>query len=628
MEFENTQNNALAKLPMLKLGSMKCGRSGLNNIFRSRIMIYSRSSRMGIHGYLLLKKPPPQESGSLTGHGMPDVINLTFRLALKACAKLSTNNINTVNPEVSTATTKVNTASTEISIHDDDLEEMDLKWDLWLTYMHYYNVSTAIKWDILPRNAEHLGVKTTEIGYQGCIKIKALLRLRCFEKQCVAIDVLAFDWSDIGNDEDEVESPIVVKKKTVIPTAAKIKKLVRKQVRYAEMYSGCSRHMTGNIAHLLDFKVFDGGLLLLVEEPMDGRILAKRSALKRFEDMTNYMCCLSYRPEQTTEPRVDEALIPFTKHCLCCIWISLSLTFNRVLIVKPHNKTPYELFRGFKPAIGFMKPFGCHVTILNTLDKLGKFLMAKSDEGFFVRYSVIQVFPESSTSSQQDQDNQDCIIMPIWKDASYFGDVAPRSVVDAQIQEKVVNTARPEINTGSREVSTAIPEVNIANPEDLVGPSHASEDTQVEDQEVEIGNIPQTYAVPTTPHTRIHKDHPIQHVIGDVQEDSSGSSYMSFCLFPLSGRTKKSFIKALSASAMGRSYAGGTSAVRMQMVGFLYMVGSLMYLYASRTAIHVFAVRACCKDSPLELVAYTDSDYAGATQDRKSTTGGCQFLGK
>ncbi|GJX15071.1 ribonuclease H-like domain-containing protein [Tanacetum coccineum] len=40
---------------------------------------------------------------------------------------------------------------------------------------------------------------------------------------------------------------------------------------------------------------------------------------------------------------------------------------NRVLIVKPHNKTPYELFRGIKPAIGFMKPFGCHVTILNTL---------------------------------------------------------------------------------------------------------------------------------------------------------------------------------------------------------------------------------------------------------------------
>ncbi|GKD75848.1 hypothetical protein Tco_1334130, partial [Tanacetum coccineum] len=33
------------------------------------------------------------------------------------------------------------------------------------------------------------------------------------------------------------------------------------------------------------------------------------------------------------------------------------------------------------------------------------------------------------------------------------------------------------------------------------------------------------------------------------------------------------------------------------------------------------------RDSPFKLVAYTDSDYAEATQDRKSTTGGCQFLG-
>ncbi|GKC69945.1 hypothetical protein Tco_1115828 [Tanacetum coccineum] len=32
------------------------------------------------------------------------------------------------------------------------------------------------------------------------------------------------------------------------------------------------------------------------------------------------------------------------------------------------------------------------------------------------------------------------------------------------------------------------------------------------------------------------------------------------------------------------------------------------------------------KDSPFNLVAYTDSDYAGASLDRRSTTGGCQFL--
>ncbi|GKE89622.1 hypothetical protein Tco_1567097 [Tanacetum coccineum] len=34
------------------------------------------------------------------------------------------------------------------------------------------------------------------------------------------------------------------------------------------------------------------------------------------------------------------------------------------------------------------------------------------------------------------------------------------------------------------------------------------------------------------------------------------------------------------------------------------------------------------KESPFVLEAYSDSDYAGANKDRKSTTGGCQFLGR
>ncbi|GKF72400.1 retrovirus-related pol polyprotein from transposon TNT 1-94 [Tanacetum coccineum] len=55
------------------------------------------------------------------------------------------------------------------------------------------------------------------------------------------------------------------------------------------------------------------------------------------------------------------------------------------LAVRPHNKTPYELFRGRTPTLSFMRPFGCHITILNTLDYLGKF-NGKSDEGFFVGY--------------------------------------------------------------------------------------------------------------------------------------------------------------------------------------------------------------------------------------------------
>nr|GEY11592.1 hypothetical protein [Tanacetum cinerariifolium] len=54
---------------------------------------------------------------------------------------------------------------------------------------------------------------------------------------------------------------------------------------------------------------------------------------------------------------------------------------------KSQNKTLYELFNGRTPAIRFLKPFGCHVMILNTLDNLGKF-EAKGDEGYFIGYSM------------------------------------------------------------------------------------------------------------------------------------------------------------------------------------------------------------------------------------------------
>nr|GEW04849.1 ribonuclease H-like domain-containing protein [Tanacetum cinerariifolium] len=58
-----------------------------------------------------------------------------------------------------------------------------------------------------------------------------------------------------------------------------------------------------------------------------------------------------------------------------------------VLVNKSQNKTPYELFNGRTPAIGFLRPFSCHVIILNTLDNLGKF-EPKGDEGYFIGYSM------------------------------------------------------------------------------------------------------------------------------------------------------------------------------------------------------------------------------------------------
>nr|GEW97590.1 putative ribonuclease H-like domain-containing protein [Tanacetum cinerariifolium] len=59
----------------------------------------------------------------------------------------------------------------------------------------------------------------------------------------------------------------------------------------------------------------------------------------------------------------------------------------RVLVIKPHNKTPYKLFNGRTLSLSFMRPFGCPVIILNTIDPLGKF-DGMGDEEFFVGYSM------------------------------------------------------------------------------------------------------------------------------------------------------------------------------------------------------------------------------------------------
>ncbi|GJT53272.1 putative ribonuclease H-like domain-containing protein [Tanacetum coccineum] len=78
---------------------------------------------------------------------------------------------------------------------------------------------------------------------------------------------------------------------------------------------------------------------------------------------------------------------------------------NRVLVTKPHNKTLYELLLGRPPSISFMRPFGCPMTILNTLDTLGKF-DGKADEGFLVGYSIhIKAFRVFNSRTRKVEEN-------------------------------------------------------------------------------------------------------------------------------------------------------------------------------------------------------------------------------
>nr|GEW03630.1 putative ribonuclease H-like domain-containing protein [Tanacetum cinerariifolium] len=97
------------------------------------------------------------------------------------------------------------------------------------------------------------------------------------------------------------------------------------------------------------------------------------------------------------EERMDRTLIEAVRTMLAnsllpiTFWAEAVNTacyvLNRALVTKTQNKTPYELLNGRTPRIDFMRPFSYPVTILKTLDPLGKF-KGKADEGFLVRYSV------------------------------------------------------------------------------------------------------------------------------------------------------------------------------------------------------------------------------------------------
>nr|GFB50146.1 ribonuclease H-like domain-containing protein [Tanacetum cinerariifolium] len=83
---------------------------------------------------------------------------------------------------------------------------------------------------------------------------------------------------------------------------------------------------------------------------------------------------------------------------------------NRALVTKAHNKTPYKLLNGRSPRLDLMRPFGCPITILNTLDPLGKF-KGKADEGFLVGYFV-------TSKAFRELSDQHHIVLPLWSSIS------------------------------------------------------------------------------------------------------------------------------------------------------------------------------------------------------------------
>nr|GEU33667.1 hypothetical protein [Tanacetum cinerariifolium] len=165
--------------------------------------------------------------------------------------------------------------------------------------------------------------------------------------------------------------------------------------------SGYSRHMTGNISYLYEYEPFNGRYVSFGHGrgkiTGKGSIKTDLSGLNSVSSLNHKWYCLvvtddfsrSYNGDEFRNKEMDELCLRKAGTMLADA--KLPVTFwaeavntacyvqNKVLVIKPCNKTPYKLFNERSPAIGFLIPFGCHVMILNTLDHLGKF-DAKRDE--------------------------------------------------------------------------------------------------------------------------------------------------------------------------------------------------------------------------------------------------------
>nr|GEY42156.1 putative ribonuclease H-like domain-containing protein [Tanacetum cinerariifolium] len=473
---------------------------------------------------------------------------------------------------------------------------------------------------------------------------------------------------------------------------------------------------------------------------------------------------------------------------------------NRVLVTKPHNKTPYELLLGRTSSIEFMRPFGCLVTILNTLDPLGKF-DGKADEGFLVGYSVsskaFRVFnsntrivqetlhinflenqpnvagsgptwlfvidtltqsmnyqpvvagnqPKTSAGIQENLDagkvgketisTQQYVLLPLWSAGSKDPQNTDGDAAFADKEnESEVHVSTTRVNAASAPVTAVgLNSINITNSFNAAGPSDnavslnfeigrkssfmdpsqylddpdmpALEDIIYSDDKEDVGaeadfsNLETSITVSPIPTTRVHKDHPVTQIIGNLslapqtrsmirvvkdQENGFQRGKIDHTLFIkkqkgdillvqvyvddiIFGSTNKELCKAFEKlmknkfqmSSMGELTFLGLqvnqkdNGIFISQDKYVAKILRKFGLTDGKSAstpidtkkplpkdpdgedvdIHIYRYLKgkphlglwYPKDSPFNLVAYFNSDYAGASLDRKSTTGGCQFLG-
>ncbi|GJY75684.1 putative ribonuclease H-like domain-containing protein [Tanacetum coccineum] len=150
---------------------------------------------------------------------------------------------------------------------------------------------------------------------------------------------------------------------------------------------------------------------------------------------------------------------------------------NRVLVIKPHNKTPYELFLGRKPALSFMRPFECPVTILNSKDQLGNQSNGSADPSFS---SSLNDSPDDGFKPSGEEEKKDAED-PGNKDSEVPSTEKPREDQGVNQEKNSNANSTNTINTVSSTINAASLEDNTANKNIVYGCADYSNMSKLEE---------------------------------------------------------------------------------------------------------------------------------------------------
>ncbi|GJS12167.1 putative ribonuclease H-like domain-containing protein [Tanacetum coccineum] len=386
---------------------------------------------------------------------------------------------------------------------------------------------------------------------------------------------------------------------------------------------------------------------------------------------------------------------------------------NMVLVIKPHSKTPYELFLDRKPALSFMRPFGCPVIILNTIDHLGSgpnwlFDIDALTKSMNYKPVVIGNQSNGSAGAKACDNAGKASVETDFLDAGFkpSAEEEKKDTKDSRNKDsEVPNAEEPRVNEEqdanvniTNNINTVSSPVNVAGIEDNV----VNENTTLvelpngkraigtkwvfrnkkDERGIVIKNKARLVAQSAFLYGKIEEDVYVYQPPGFEDPDFPDRVYKVEKAFYglyqaprawdksdillvqvyvddiIFGSTRKKmyteFEKMMhmkfQMSSMGELTFFLGLQVKQKEDGIfisqdkpdiMFAVCAYAKFQVNPKISHLHVVKRIFrylkgqpklglwypKDSPFDLVAFTDSDYAGASLDRKSITGACQFLG-